>query len=42
MNYLESNHGNNNVYRRSVYKRNKVRAEKLLADLNKELEIRNK
>jgi hypothetical protein len=42
MNYLESNHGNNNVYRISVYKRNKVRAEKLLADLNKELEIRNK
>lgn len=42
VNYLESNQGTNNVYRRSVYKRNIVRAEKLLADINNELEIRNK
>ena len=41
-NYLDRNHQINSIYRRSVYKRNIVRAEKLLADINKELEIRNK
>lgn len=39
--YLNSNQETNNVYRRSVYKRNIVRAEKLLADIKEELEIRN-
>ncbi len=42
MNYLESNQQVNNICRRSVYKRNKERVEILIADINKELEIRNK
>ena len=40
--FLNSNQESNNVYRRKVYKRNIVHAEKLLADINNELEIRNK
>ncbi len=41
-NYLNTNQETNNVYRRSVYKRNIEYSKKLLANINKELEIRNK
>lgn len=40
-NYLESNLNTNNIYRRTVFKRTKEGAEKLLTEINKELKIRN-
>ncbi|WP_339704446.1 DUF6090 family protein [Algoriphagus aquimarinus] len=41
-NFLKSNQEVNNIYRRSVYRRNKEKAEILLKDITKELEIRTK
>ena len=41
-NYLNSNQNINNIYRRSVYRRNKKQAERLLKGINEELEIRTK